>query len=131
MSDNDATVTTAERARLFGTTPKTIADLGKSGIIVSAGKRGRWRLQPSVSGYVKHLRAEAAGRGNEARADARARLSAAQADLAEAKAERLGGEVVPVVEGRAGVDGGLSRDQGAGAGSRRPGANQRTGANRK
>lgn len=64
MSDNDATVTTAERARLFGTTPKT-ADLGKSSIIASAGKRGRWQLQPSVSGYVKHLHAEAAGRGNE------------------------------------------------------------------
>jgi len=28
MSD-DATCTTAELARLFGTTPKTIADLGK------------------------------------------------------------------------------------------------------
>jgi hypothetical protein len=35
-------------ARLFDTTAKTIADLAKRGIIVSAGKRGRWLLQPSV-----------------------------------------------------------------------------------
>jgi len=51
-----------------------------------------------VTGYVRHLREEAAGRGGDAGADARARLGAAQADLAEAKAAQLRGETVPVAE---------------------------------
>ena len=49
----NSTVATTAFARLFGVTPKTIADLAKRDIIVSAGKRGRWLLQPSVSGYVR------------------------------------------------------------------------------
>jgi hypothetical protein len=36
---------------------------------VSAGKRGRWLLQPSVSGYVRHLRDEAAGRNELCRGE--------------------------------------------------------------
>ena len=51
----NSTVATTAFARLFDVTPKTIADLAKRDIIVSAGKRGRWLLQPSVSGYVRHL----------------------------------------------------------------------------
>lgn len=89
-------ITTAQLAKLFDTTPKTIADLAKRGIIVSAGNRGRWQLEPSVTGYVKHLREEAAGRGGDAGADARARLGAAQATLAETKAKKLAGELVEV-----------------------------------
>jgi hypothetical protein len=42
----NSTATTTDLARLFDTTPKTIAMLGGKGIIVSAGKRGRWQLQP-------------------------------------------------------------------------------------
>ena len=49
-------------AKLFDVTAKIIADLARRGIIVSAGKRGRWQLQPSVTGYVRHLRDEAAAR---------------------------------------------------------------------
>jgi phage terminase Nu1 subunit (DNA packaging protein) len=94
----DATATTAELARLFDTTAKTIADLGKRGIIVRGDKRGRWQLEPSVSGYVRHLREEAAGRGGDAGADARARLGLAQATLAEAKARHLSGELIEVAE---------------------------------
>lgn len=63
-------IATGELAELFDVTAKTIADLARRGIIVSAGKRGRWLLQPSVSGYVRHLREEAAGRGGEAGAEA-------------------------------------------------------------
>src|SRR6266545_3656403 len=91
-------ITTARLAQLLDVTSKTIADLGKREIIMSAGKRGRWQLQPSVSAYVRHLREISAGRGNEAGADARARLGAAQADLAEARAAQLRGEVAPVAE---------------------------------
>ena len=84
----NSTVATTDLARLFDVTPKTIADLAKRDIIVSAGKRGRWLLQPSVSGYVRHLRNEAAGHGGEAGQIARERLGAAQATLAEVKAKQ-------------------------------------------
>jgi phage terminase Nu1 subunit (DNA packaging protein) len=71
-------ITTGELAKLFDTTPKTIADLGKRGIIEKGSKRGTWALDASVTGYVKHLRAEAAARGGEEAAQARARLGQAQ-----------------------------------------------------
>jgi hypothetical protein len=60
-------IMTANLARLFDVTPKTIAALGKHGIIEKGEKRGMWLLQPSVSGYVKHLREEAAARGGAPR----------------------------------------------------------------
>lgn len=91
-------ITTGELAELFDVTAKTIADLARRGIIVSAGKRGRWLLQPSVSGYVRHLREEAAGRGGEAGADVRARLASAQADLAAEKVKAMRGETLPTAE---------------------------------
>jgi hypothetical protein len=37
----DTEITTGELAKLLDTRPKTIADLAKREIIVSAGKRGR------------------------------------------------------------------------------------------
>ena len=91
-------ITTGDLAKLFDVTAKTIADLAKREIIVSAGRKGRWQLQPSVSGYIRHLRAEAAGRGGEAGASARERLGAAQADLTETKAKQLRGELVEASE---------------------------------
>ena len=91
-------IATGELAELFDVTAQTIADLARRGIIVSAGKRGRWLLQPSVSGYVRHLREEAAGRGGEAGADVRARLASAQADLAAEKVKAMRGETLPTAE---------------------------------
>jgi len=87
-------ITTTRLAKLFDTTPKTVPDLGKRGIIEKGEKRGTWLLQPSVAGYVRHLRAEAAGRGGEEGATARARLGEAQADLATTRAAKLRGELV-------------------------------------
>ena len=49
------------------------------------------------TGYVKHLRAEAAGRGGEAGVTAR-ELGAAQADLATTKAAKMRGELVEASE---------------------------------
>lgn len=94
----DTEITTGELERLFDTTRKTIAELGRQGIIVPAGKRGRWRLQASVTGYIAHLRAEAAGRGGEAGQTARERLAVAQTALTEAKAKQLAGELVEVAK---------------------------------
>jgi phage terminase Nu1 subunit (DNA packaging protein) len=97
MTDDD-TITTGRLAWLFDVTPKTIADLGKRGIIEHGPKRGTWRFASSVAGYCRHLRAEAAARGGEAAADARARLGQAQASLAEAKVGQLRGELVEAAE---------------------------------
>ena len=47
---------------------------------------------------MKHLRAEAAGRSGEAGVSARERLGQAQADLAEAKAAQIRGELVEASE---------------------------------
>jgi phage terminase Nu1 subunit (DNA packaging protein) len=87
-------LSTAELAHLFGTTPKTIAHLGKRGIIEKGEKRGTWLLQPSVSGYAKHLREQAAARGGEEAVQGRARLGQAQAALVEAKAAQLRSELI-------------------------------------
>jgi len=65
---------------------------------VRAGTRGRWQLQPSVSGCIRHLRDQAAGRGGEKAAAARARLGSAQSTLAETKAKALAGELVEASE---------------------------------
>ena len=87
-------IPTGALAKLFDTTSKTVAGLAKRGIIVSAGKRGHWQLEASVTGYVRHLREEAAARGGEDAAAARARLGQAQATLAETKAGVMRGELV-------------------------------------
>jgi phage terminase Nu1 subunit (DNA packaging protein) len=90
--------TTAELCNLFGASRETLSNLAKRSIIVRGTKRGTWLLQPSVSGYVKHLREEAAARGGEDAAAARARLGQAQADLATVKARKLAGELVEASE---------------------------------
>jgi phage terminase Nu1 subunit (DNA packaging protein) len=46
-------ITTGELAKLFDTTPKTIADLGKRGIIEKGSNRGTWALDASVTGYCE------------------------------------------------------------------------------
>jgi phage terminase Nu1 subunit (DNA packaging protein) len=65
---------------------------------VKGKKRGSWLLHPSVAGYVRHLREQAAGRGGDIGADVRARLGAAQATLTETKAKQLAGELVEASE---------------------------------
>jgi phage terminase Nu1 subunit (DNA packaging protein) len=81
-----------------GVNKVALNDFAKRDIVQRGEKRGSYALEPSVAGYCAHLREIAAGRGGDAGADARARLGSAQADLAEARAERLRGEVAPVAE---------------------------------
>ncbi len=61
--------------RLSGVKPKTIAELGKRGIILTGTKRGTWQRDASITGYVRHLRAEALVRSAEAGQSAREVLS--------------------------------------------------------
>jgi phage terminase Nu1 subunit (DNA packaging protein) len=68
--------------------------LSKRGILVHGRKQATCEFEAPVGGYCEHLRAVAAGCGGEGGGQVRARLGAAQADLAEAKAEQLRGELV-------------------------------------
>ena len=70
----DSEITTAQLAKLFDVTPKSIADLGRRWIIVSGTKRGAWQSDASITGYVCQLRQEAAARGGDAGQRARERL---------------------------------------------------------
>ena len=88
-------ITAGRLAQLLGVSAKTVAALVKNDVLVRGKKRGSYRLE-SVARYCQHLREGAAGRGNEAGADARARLGAAQADLATTKAAKMRGELVEV-----------------------------------
>jgi phage terminase Nu1 subunit (DNA packaging protein) len=75
-----------------------LGELAQKGIVVRGTKRGSYALQASVSGYCQHLREQAAGRGGESGADVRARLGAAQADLAAEKVKAMRGETLPTTE---------------------------------
>jgi phage terminase Nu1 subunit (DNA packaging protein) len=91
-------VTTAELCRLLGVSRQSISDLAKRAVVVRAAKRGCYKLEASVSGYCAHLREQAAGRGGETGADVRARLGAAQVDLAAEKVKAMRGETLPKAE---------------------------------
>ena len=91
-------VTSPVLQRLLSVNRTALNDLAKRGIVVRGSKRGTYVLEASISGYCKHLREMAAGRGSDAGANARARLGAAQATLAETKAKQLSGELVDAAE---------------------------------
>jgi phage terminase Nu1 subunit (DNA packaging protein) len=78
------TVSTAELASLLDTTPKTVAEYAKSGVVTRAS-RGRYAFAASLRGFAKHMRTRP--KGGEAAAGAvaaqRARLLKLQADRVE------------------------------------------------
>ena len=91
-------IASAALQRLLGINKSVLGELAQKGIIVRGEKRGSYALQASVSCYCQHLREQAAGRGGEAGADVRARLGAAQADLAAEKVKAMRGETLPTAE---------------------------------
>jgi phage terminase Nu1 subunit (DNA packaging protein) len=86
-------VTTSELARLFDLSSRTIADLGKRKIIVKGSKRGLWRLSESVSGYVGHLREEAARSGKTA-SEVNAKLRKVESEFAKMQGELVEADAV-------------------------------------
>ena len=70
-------ISAAGLRQLLGINKSVLSELAGKGIIAKGQKRGTYKLQASVRGYCQHLREQAAGRGGEAGADARARLGAA------------------------------------------------------
>jgi hypothetical protein len=63
----------------------------KRDIILKGRKRGSWQRDASISSYVRHLRAEAAGHGGEAGS-----AGAAQAILAEGKLKAFRNRVLAI-----------------------------------
>ena len=55
-------VTTAELARLLGVSRRNFPGLAERKIIVPGSRKGTYALEPSISGYAKHLRRLAQGR---------------------------------------------------------------------
>jgi phage terminase Nu1 subunit (DNA packaging protein) len=89
-------VTAAELGAWIALSEQAVRDLTRRGIVVRSG-RGRYALRASIQAYCQHQRKAVTGRGAEAAAATardRGRLARAQADLAEAKAQSVRGELV-------------------------------------
>jgi phage terminase Nu1 subunit (DNA packaging protein) len=77
--------------------PRAVTDVAKRGI-QRGERKGTYLVEQSVASYCQHLREQAAGRGGETGADVRARLGAAQADLAAEKVKAMRGKTLPTAE---------------------------------
>jgi phage terminase Nu1 subunit (DNA packaging protein) len=91
-------ITSSAMQKLLGVNKVALNDLAKRGIVKRGERKGTFAVEASVGGYCQHLREMASDRGGEAGADVRARLGAAQANLAE-KVKMMRGETPPTAEG--------------------------------
>lgn len=84
---------------ILGLSNRSITDLAGRGLVVRI-KRGRFDVRASIRAYVDHLRELAAGRGADSTSltEQRTRQVSAQAELAELKAAKLRGELLPAAE---------------------------------
>jgi phage terminase Nu1 subunit (DNA packaging protein) len=102
MAQAPAEVSASDLAALLGITQRAVQDAAARKIVVKGSERGKYQLVASINRYCAHLRRLAQGMGGEEvledAAKQRAKLAKAQAALAEAKAERMKGEVVPVAD---------------------------------
>lgn len=84
-------------AKLLMLSDRRVQQLTKEGVIPKA-ERGRYELAPAVQGYIRYLQ-ERSLRSDQSPIDyhvEKARLTKAQADLAEIEAAKASGEVAPV-----------------------------------
>jgi phage terminase Nu1 subunit (DNA packaging protein) len=95
-------LTSRQLADLLGVTDRTLRELAERGIVVRQSYRGPYDVAVSIANYCAHLRGVAAGRGGEERVASltgeRARLAAAQADLAAIKIAKERGELLDAAE---------------------------------
>ncbi len=88
-------------AKLFDCDERTIRNLAAKGVVIRQG-RGRYAFIPSVQGYVRHLREQAAGRlGDTEKADVvleNALLKRSQREYTDLRKALLAGTVVRVDE---------------------------------
>lgn len=96
-----ATCSIADLAVLLGVSTRTIRDLDQSGTIVRASGRGRFETIPSINGYLKRLRENAAGRASttgRTLSDERAESERITRQIQEIKLAQLRGEVLTLDE---------------------------------
>ena len=103
---NELTFTTADFAALVGCTPRHLQQLARDGIIPTAA-RGRWSAA-SVTAYCAYLQSDARRGPADFQAE-RARLTRAQADLAEANLAQRQGELLARGDVDAAVVGAFAR----------------------
>ena len=87
-------------SRLLNLTPRRVQQLAKEGVIPKAG-RGKYRLAPTVRGYVVYLQEKLDNPGAEGRInlnEERARKTKAEADLAEMEVAKRRGELIDTVD---------------------------------
>lgn len=99
MSDLPSTVCTADLAMLLGITPNRVNALAREGAIPKAG-RGRFPIPQATQAYVAWQKENPAGRRvkDPEQADAKTRLTAAQAELAETKLAQARGDLLDAGE---------------------------------
>ena len=95
----EKSVPAATLSALFDCTERALRDLADRGIVKKTG-RGRYALDPSITGYVRHLRSVASGRdgATEGLTAARIRLAQAKAQEAETKNRIASGEMVAAAD---------------------------------
>lgn len=88
-------------AKLLMLTERRVQQLAKDGVVPKS-ERGRYELGPAVQGYIRYLQARAHGNTEPAgSADyhvEKARLTKAQADIAEMEAARRRGDAIDAAE---------------------------------
>ena len=102
MTNLPEAVDAATLADLLGITPNRLNALARDGHVPKSG-RGRFPIPEATRVYVAWCRANPSGRrvANPDHADAKSRLTTAQAELAEAKLARERGELLPAADVRA------------------------------
>lgn len=99
MTAKSPTYPVATIAKLLLLSERRVQQLTKEGVIPKA-ERGRYELAPAVQGYIRFLQ-ERSLRSDSSPIDyhaEKARLTKAQADIAEAEAAKARGEVAPVAQ---------------------------------
>lgn len=98
MSNKATTYPVGTIAKLLLLTERRVQQLTAEGVITKA-ERGRYELAPAVQGYIRYLQERALAMDSKLPVDfhaEKARLTKAQADIAELELQELRGELASV-----------------------------------
>lgn len=99
------TISIAEMSNLINLNPRNVRDLAARGILVPAGKAGRYETVASLHNYIQDLRDKAAGRATKSGinlSDERALLAREQRIEQERKNRVASGEIITLSEAKDG-----------------------------
>lgn len=95
------TCSSTELATILGISTRSVREWTQKGALVPATAKGRYQTLPSVHGYIKSLREQAAGRATKngrVLADERANLAHTQNKITELKYAQMRGDVMTLDE---------------------------------